>query len=110
MDSYRIKRKNAIPLSSAIREFIEGSRLRPGLNTHRIFEAWDAVSGAGPFTIRKFYRSGKLYVTFRSSVISSQLYPRRELLVEKINEYLSRDELFSPEDASVSWVKEIVFK
>ena len=110
MDSYRIKRKNAVSLGAAIQEYLGTSRLATGMNTRRIFAAWDAVSGAGPFTIKKYFRSGKLYVTFQSSVVSSQLYPRRAELVEKINDFLARDEFFNSDNRTVSWVEEIVFK
>lgn len=110
MGSYRINRKNAIPLGTAIQEYLESSRLSTGMNTRRIFAAWDAVSGAGPFTIKRYYRSGKLYITLQSSVVCSQLYPRRGELTDKINEFLSRDEFFCPDNKTVSWVEEIILK
>lgn len=110
MDSYRIKRKNALPLSSAIREYLEQSRLSSGLNTRRIFAAWDEASGAGPLTLKRFYRSGKLYITLSSAVVRSQLAPQRDALVDKMNDILSRDELFLREDPSVGWIEELILK
>ena len=110
MDSYRIKRKNAVTIGSAIREFLGESKLRPGLNTRRIFAAWEEASGAGPLTLKRFYRSGKLYITLASAVVRSQLYPQRKTLTDKMNEILSRDEFFSPEDKSVSWIEELILK
>ena len=110
MDSYRINRKNAISLGAAIQEFLRESRLSSGLNTRRIFAAWDDASGAGPFTLKRFYRNGKLYITLRSCVIRSQLAPQKDLLVEKINAILAADECFSRDDPNVSWVKELILK
>ncbi len=110
MDSYRIKRKNAVPLSAAIREYLSDSRLSTGLNTRRIFAAWDAASGAGPLTLKRFFRDGKLYITLSSAVVRSQLSPRRRELVDKMNEILSRDELFYRDDPSAGWIEELILK
>ncbi|MBR4827167.1 MAG: DUF721 domain-containing protein [Bacteroidales bacterium] len=110
MDKYRINRKNAIPLSAAIREFLGESRLTPGMNTRRIFAAWDAASGAGPQTLKRYFRSGKLYITLRSSVVRSQLSARHDELLDSINDILSRDEWFVHDDPSVSWVQELILK
>ena len=110
MDSYRIKRKNALPLSTAIREYLEQSRLSSGLNTRRIFAAWDEASGAGPQTLKRFYRGGKLYITLSSAVVRSKLTPQRNALIDKMNDILSRDELFMREDPSVGWIEELILK
>ncbi len=110
MESYRIKRKNALPLSSALKEFLRESHLTTGLNTRLIFKAWDDVSGAAPYTLKRFFRNGKLYITLNSSVVLSQLASRKEFLKEMINDRLSRDELFEQDDINVTWVEEIVLK
>lgn len=110
MAKYRIKRKNAISLGSAIREFMREEHLTTGMNTRLIFKAWDDVSGAAPFTLKRYFRSGKLYITLSSSVAKSRLAVQKDLLLEKLNDRLARDEFFSQEDRNVSWVEEIVLK
>ena len=110
METYRIKRKNAMLLSTAIREYLKEAHLTTGLNTRRIFAAWDAASGAGPFTIKRYFRSGKLYITLNSSVVREQLKNRKDLLIEKLNAFLSRDEFFTTDDCNVSWVEDIILK
>ena len=110
MDSYRIKRKSAVSLSAAIREYLSESRLAPGLNSRRIFAAWNEVSGAGPQTLKLFYRSGKLYVTLNSSVARSRLRDDKDALRIKINEYLARDEFFVRDDEGTCWVEELILK
>ncbi len=110
METYRFKRKNAMPLSRAIQEYLREARLTSGLNTRLIFSAWDEVSGAGPFTIKRFFRSGTLYITLNSSVVREQLKPRKQLLKDKLNERLSGDEMFSQDDRNASWVEDIVLK
>ena len=99
-----------MPLSAAIREYLKEAHLTTDLNTRRIFAAWDDVSGAGPFTIRRFFRSGKLYITLNSSVVREQLKTRKEYLTEQLNARLERDDFFTTDDLNVSWVEEIVLK
>ena len=110
MDSYRIKRKNALPLSAALREYLSESRLAPGLNSRRIFAAWDAVSGAAPQTLKRFYRGGKLYITLNSSVARSRLGADKELLKQRINDFLSQDDFFIRDEGGSSWVEELILK
>ena len=110
METYRIKRKNAIPLSSALQEYLRESHLTTGLNTRRIFPAWDEVSGAAPFTLKRYFRSGKLYITLSSSVAKDQLKKQRDYLLDRLNDRLAQDEFFNEDDRNVSWVEEIVLK
>ena len=106
----RVARKTAVPLSDLIREYIRTSRLSSGLNTQRIFAAWDAASGAGRYTVRRFFRDGKLYITVDSSVVRSQLSFQRDALLEKINALLAQDELFTRDGAPEGVVKELILK
>ena len=106
----RITRKRAMSMEELIPMYIKSMKLSTGLNTHRIFAAWDEASGAAQYTLKRFFRDGKLYITLSSSVVRNQLYFQRDLLVEKINAYLSGDPLFTPDNRSVSFVQEIVLK
>ena len=106
----RVARTSADPLSAIIREYLRASHLTAGLNTRRIFAAWDAVSGAGPYTVRRFFRDGRLYITVSSSVVCSQLSFQRAALLEKINARLAEDELFTREGGDTPVVKELILK
>ena len=106
----RVARKTAAPLSELIRTWLKSEHLTAGLNTQRIFAAWDAASGAGRYTVRRYFRDGRLYITVDSSVVRSQLYFQREALVDKINALLDQDELFTRDDARVGIVKELILK
>ena len=106
----RVARKTAVSLSEAIQEYLKVAKLSSGLNTQRIFAAWDAASGAGRYTVRRFFRDGKLYITVDSSVVRSQLSFQRDTLIEKINALLAQDELFTQDDARVGIVKELILK
>ena len=105
-----IHRKDPVSLEEIVRQYIRSMKIAAGLNTQRVYAAWDACSGAGPFTLKRFYRSGKLYITLSSSVLRSQLYFQREDLVQMINAYLSQDELFTEDNRSVSYVQELILK
>ncbi|MBQ2103247.1 MAG: DUF721 domain-containing protein [Bacteroidales bacterium] len=97
-------------MDELVRAYIKSMRLAPGLNTQRIFAAWDACSGAAPFTLRRFFRSGTLYITVSSSVVRNQLYFQHDLLVEKMNAWLSGDTLFTEDNRSVGYIRNLVLK
>ena len=109
-DPIRIHRKEAVGMDRLVQEYIKQMKLAAGLNTQRIFAAWDACSGAGPFTLKRFFRNGKLYITLSSSVIRNQLYFQRQDLVEKMNAYLSQDELFTADNRTVNFIQELILK
>lgn len=106
----RIHRKDAVSMEDIVHQYIRQAKLAVGLNTQRIFEAWDTCSGAAQFTIRRFFRDGKLYITLSSSVIRSQLSFQKAELVEKINTFLADDSLFTQDNRTVGFVREIILK
>ena len=106
----QIHRKEAVSLETVVQQYIKSMKIAAGLNTQRIFAAWDACSGAGPFTLKRFFRGGKLYITLSSSVIRNQLYFQRDVLVEKMNAFLSTDDLFTPTDHSAPFIQELILK
>lgn len=79
-------------------------------NTHRVYSAWNDASGAANYTLKRFYREGKLYITLNSSVVRNQLYFQKDVLIEKINGILENDELFIKDDPRCSFVKELILK
>ena len=108
--SVRLARKKALTMEELVPMYIKSMKLTAGLNTQRIFAAWDDASGAAPYTLKRFFRDGRLYITLSSSVVRNQLSFQSDALVEKINSILSRDGLFTKDDARVSYVKELILK
>lgn len=106
----RIHRKEAVGMDKIVSDYIKSMKLAAGLNTQRIFAAWDACSGAGPFTLKRFFRGGKLYITLNSSVIRNQLFFQKDVLIEKMNAFLSQDELFTDDNKSVGFITELILK
>ena len=106
----RITRKRAMSMEELIPMYIKSMKLSTGLNTHRIFAAWGEASGAAQYTLKRFFRDGKLYITLSSSVVRNHLSFQNAELVERINHILSRDELFVRDDPRVSFVRELILK
>ena len=88
----KLRRKTAQPVSEIVTDVFKSMGLSYGMNNHLIFEAWERISGAGPYTVKRFFRDGKLYITLNSSVVRSQLQ-----IQESINAELASDPLFSTE-------------
>ncbi|MFA6592063.1 MAG: DciA family protein [Bacteroidales bacterium] len=109
-NSSGLRRSKAVGIGTLIPYFLRSMGLSYGMNTHIIYCAWDAVSGAGPFTLKTFFRNGTLFVTLNSSVIRSQLYMQKDVLVEKINQYLAGDHLYDEKIAKTGYVQKIVLK
>ena len=97
-------------MQKVIEEYIKSAKMASGLNTQRIYAAWDDCSGAGPFTLKRYFRAGTLFITLNSSVIRNQLSFQKEALIEKMNATLSGDSLFTPDNRSVGFVKELVLR
>lgn len=92
----KLRRKNAQAMNEIICDLLKSMRLNYGMTSHLVFGAWDRVSGAGPYTAKRFFRDGKLYITLNSSVVRSQLRMQQSFLLEKINAELASDPVFAP--------------
>lgn len=106
----RLARKSAYNMQELVQMYIKSMKLSSGLNRQCIFKAWDDASGAEKFTLKKYYRDGKLFITVSSSVIRNQLYFQREGLLEKMNKLLSENELFVKDGISMPYIKELILK
>ena len=108
--NYFIRRKEALTMEEVIEEYIKSAKIASELNTQRIFAAWDECSGAGPFTLKRYFRGGTLYVTLNSSVIRNQLSFQKAELLRKMNATLSGDKLFTADNQTVGFIQELVLK
>lgn len=106
----KLRKSQTVAVGSLMRESFRRSGIADAVNTQLVFAAWDKVSGAGAYTSRKFYRSGKLYVTLSSSVVRSQLSFLKDDIRRSINKSLSESILFSPGESQDKYVNEIILK
>ena len=109
-DNIRIHRKEAVSIDEIVSAYIKQMKIAAGLNTQRIFEAWDVCSGAGPLTLKRFFRGGKLYITLASSVYRNQLSFQKEELIRKMNAWLSADSLFTSDNRTVGFIQELILR
>ena len=107
--SSRIARKNAQPLVEVLKEMLMEAKAGHTHNSYRIFAAWDKVSGASAYTIKRFFRDGKLYITLSSSVICMQLNMQKDVLLAKLNSAIAGDELYIG-GAAEGPVKELILR
>lgn len=103
-------RKEALGMDQIVPMYIRAMKLSAGLNTQRVFAAWDAVSGVKDFTLRKFYRDGKLYVTLSSSMVRTHVELQKDSILQAVNSFLEKDGLFDKTCSKVGLVKEIILK
>ncbi len=89
-----LRRQDAVGMDVLVDQFIRQMKLASGLKKQRAEEAWKAVSGAGAYTLDVNLYKGTMICTLSSSVVRSQLHMQRTLLLESLNEYLKKDELF----------------
>ncbi len=90
--------------------FIKENRLTGGINTRCVYSAWDEASGAGKYTVRRFFRNGRLYVTMSSSVVRSQLQFQKTALLEKMRKILSTDIIYDTSDPSNGRLEDLIIK
>jgi hypothetical protein len=110
METYRIHRKQALGMEEVIDQYIRSMKLAAGLNTQRVFAAWDEVSGAASATLRRYYRDGVLRVSLASSVQRFELGLQKAQMIERMNAWLLQDDLFVMDDPKVGLVKDIILK
>lgn len=110
METYRIHRKQALNMEEVIDQYIRSMKLAAGLNTQRVFAAWDEVSGAASATLRRYYRDGVLRVSLASSVQRFELGLQKAQMIERMNALLLQDDLFVKDDPKVGLVKDIILK
>ena len=106
----RIGRKDAQGMSELIGQYLRDMKLASGFNRQRIFEAWDAVSGASRYTVGRYFKDGILYCTISSSVVRNQLYFQRDVLVQKMNEYLENDDMVVRDGKDSPFIRNLILR
>jgi len=97
-------------VGDAIRLMLGTEKLSFQFNSRRIYSAWAAASGADAYTLKRYYRDGKLYITVDSSVVRNQLSCQKQILIDKINAILTEDPLFIRKESDTVFVKELILK
>lgn len=106
----KLRRQDAVGMEELVSQFVRDMRLTSGLNRQRVADAWTQVSGAGRYTLSTTYERGILTCYISSSLVRNQLYFQRDVLLKKINEFLSADNLFTSEQEGGQAVKTLILK
>lgn len=106
----RLRRKEAVGMEALVQDFIREMKISSGVNRQRVAEAWSVVSGASRYTLDVYFDKGVLYCTMSSSMARNQLYFQKDVLLEKINEYLAADGLFVKDPKGGPAVKNIILR
>ncbi len=104
-----LTRKDAVGIGELMPYVLRAMKLSAGMNTHRVFAAWDEVSGVAAFTLNRFYKDGTLHITVSSSMVRTQLKLRTKQIIDAMNSRLAEDELFM-KDNQVGFVKKIILR
>lgn len=89
-----LRRQEAVRMDELVTQFIRDMKLSSGLEKQRVAEVWNEVSGAGRYTLDVIFERGVVTCMISSSVVRNQLYFQRDLLLKKMNDTLSADNLF----------------
>ena len=106
--SIRISRKNALSMDELIHQYILEMKISAGVDRQLVFSAWDKISGAGMYTTGRFFRDGILHVNLSSSMVRTQIQIQKRDILEKMNEELMKDELFTSKGDGSMPLKDIV--
>ena len=106
----RFRRKEAVGMEQLVRDFILEMKIASGVNRQRASEAWNTVSGASRYTLSVSYVGAIVYVSLNSSMARNQLYYQRDVIMQKMNEFLAADSLFVKDSKGGPAVKNIVLK
>ena len=105
-----IRRKEAVGMQELISQYIVEMKISSGINRKRVEEAWNQISGASRYTLGVTYDRGVVYCSLSSSVVRNQLYFQRDVILQKMNEFLAADELFVGDRSGGPAVKTLVLK
>lgn len=97
-------------MQELVSQFIRDMKIASGINRQRVTEAWNTVSGASRYTLDVGYERGVVYCSLSSSVVRNQLYFQKDVIMQRMNEFLAHDDLFvrGPKDGPA--VKALVLR
>ena len=107
----RISGKKALPFCEVFKLMIRQGGATATHNAQRVYLAWEQASGAAGYTLKRFFRDGRLVVTLNSSVVRSTLQFSIPSILDKMNAILDGDDfLIRNSGENEPFVKEIVLK
>ena len=106
----KLRRKEAVGMEDLMLQYLRDMKLTSGMNRQRAAEAWNTVSGASRYTLSVTFERGVMTCAISSSLVRNQLYFQRDVLVQKLNEYLDKDDLVIRDQVKGPIVKELILR
>lgn len=106
----KLRRKEAVGMEDLMLQYLRDMKLTSGMNRQRATEAWNMVSGASRYTLSVTFERGVMTCAISSSLVRNQLYFQRDVLVEKLNEFLAADTLYDDGGKEGPAVKVLILK
>ena len=106
----KLRRKEAVGMEDLMLQYLRDMKLTSGMNRQRATEAWNTVSGASRYTLSVTFERGVMTCAISSSLVRNQLYFQRDVLVQKLNEYLDKDDMVIRDHVKGPIVKELILR
>ena len=106
----KLRRKEAVGMEDLMLQYLREMKLTSGMNRQRATDAWNTVSGASRYTLSVNFERGIMTCAISASLIRNQLYFQRDVLVEKLNEFLAADNLYDHGGKEGPAVKTLILK
>ncbi|AIY13696.1 DUF721 domain-containing protein [Cellulophaga baltica] len=87
------RRRENIPLSEALKEFIDVNKLQKGMDKVDVREAWTNLMGNGVnnYTTAIELRGDTLFISLSSSVLRSELSLGKSKIITMLNDELNKE-------------------
>ncbi len=87
------RKKENIPLSEALQDFITVNKLQKGIDSVNVKEAWVNIMGKGVnnYTTAVELRSSTLFISLSSSVLREELSYGKSKIITMLNEELGKE-------------------
>ncbi|MBQ3208044.1 MAG: DUF721 domain-containing protein [Bacteroidales bacterium] len=106
----KLRRKEAVGMQDLMIQYLRDMKLTSGMNRQRVAEAWNTVSGASRYTLSVSFERGVMTCVISSSLVRNQLYFQRDVLVQKMNEFLKSDNLYDSGGKDGPAVRTLILK
>lgn len=106
----KLRRKEAVGMQDLMLQYLRDMKLTSGMNKQRVTEAWNTVSGASRYTLSVSFERGVMICAISSSLVRNQLFFQKDVLLQKVNEFLDADSLYDKGNSEGPAVKVLILK
>lgn len=89
-----LRRREAMGVGAMLKFYLLDTGLMKGWNANRVYMAWDKVSGVAGYTLNRNFVNGVLYCALSSSMVRSQVYFQKDVILADLNRTLRADSYF----------------